>query len=109
MQEIPIELVNLKEATVFSAFVSKDKVKEFLNIKTGKYYYLKKEFEALISEGKYPVECFISIGNVELFNIYALLHFLTYRNKYKERYWRERVPAFDARKYKKIYESLGVV
>ena len=109
MKTIPLDIVSLKELNVQNAFMSKEQVKEFLKYKTNAYYNLKKEFEALIKEGVYPEVCYISLGNVELFNIYAFLHFLTYRENYKDRYLKTTVPKFDAVKYKKLYQDIGVV
>ena len=109
MIDIPIDIVKLKEVAYLNVFISKDDVKNFLKIKASTYSKLRDNFKKIVDSGYYPKECYISIGNVEMFNVYTFLHFLIYRDYFDNRYLKNKLgKKFNITDFKRVCREMGM-
>lgn len=107
MNEIKLDLVELKKLDLSFPYISKDDIKKCFNIKDTTYIKWKNQFLKKVDEKFYPRGSCLKIGK-EQFNIYAWLHFAANYDYFQDKRLEKYIEPYTRKIVQEFQEELGV-
>jgi len=107
MNEVQLNLVELKKLDLKFPFISKQEIMDCWGIKETTYIKWKKQFLKKIDERFYPKGSCLKLGK-EHFNIYAWLHFATNYDYFQDKRLEKKIEPYTKKTVQMFQEELGV-
>ena len=107
MEEVKLDLVELRKLDLSFPYISKDDIKKCFDIKETTYNKWKKQFLNKVNEKFYPSGSCLTIGK-EQFNIYAFLHFATNYEYFQDKRLEKYIEPYSRKTVQIFREELGV-
>lgn len=94
MNEVPLNIVELKKLDLKNPYISKNEIMELWNISDNTFRKLRNQFRENVGKGKmYPQGAILKIGG-EHFNIYAWLHFVSNYDYFQDERFKKYITEF---------------
>lgn len=106
MNEVQLDLVELKKLDLKFPYLSKQEIMDCWDIKSTTYIKWKKQFIQKVNERFYPKGSYLSLGK-EHFNVYAWLHFANNYDYFQDKRLEKRIEPF-SKKTIQEFQDLGV-